>query len=287
MDYPKIDTTVGLYNGKFTDGNPAGGIPASKDPSSWANNVTDELLAILAAASITPNETVSNQVVTAIQELINVNIGTIAGQNANNVAITGGYAFFTGAISTTYNLSGITVTTAKPATECGPMMGWNFGGYSETDIINWSMAGNGGFSFYNLTTAAPAPALLLRLDGSGNLVSTGTLQGGSARYLKEGIRTFEPTLADLAAVPLRAFTWIKDGRADYGAIADEVAVSFPELTSPDENGVPASVNYGALSFLIARGLVDHVERQRATIDDLRARLASIESLIERMVGSAE
>ena len=70
MDYPKIDTTVGLYNGKFTDGNPAGGIPASKDPSSWANNVTDELLAILAAASITPNETVSNQVVTAIQELI-------------------------------------------------------------------------------------------------------------------------------------------------------------------------------------------------------------------------
>lgn len=282
MDYPKIDTTVGLYNGKFTDGNPAGGIPASKDPSSWANNVTDELLAILAAASITPNETVSNQVVTAIQELINVNIGTIAVQNANNVAITGGSAFFTGAISTTYNLSGITVTTAKPATEGGPMMGWNFGGYSETDIINWSMAGNGGISFYNLTSAAPTPALLLRLDGSGNLVATGTVQGGSARYLKDDIRTFEPTLSDLAVIPLRAFKWIKDGRADYGAIADEVANLYPELTSTDENGIPASVNYGALSFLIARGLVDHVMRQRETIEALEQRLTRIEG----MLGSA-
>lgn len=279
MDYPKIDTTVGLYNGKFTDGNPAGGIPASKDPSSWANNVTDELLAILAAASITPNETVSNQVVTAIQELINVNIGTIAVQNANNVAITGGSAFFTGAISTTYNLSGITVTTAKPATEGGPMLGWNFGGYSETDIINWSMSGNGGFSFYNLTTAAPTPALLLRLDGSGNMIATGTVQGGSARYLKDDIRTFEPTLSDLAAIPLRAFTWIKDGRPDYGAIADEVANAYPELTSPDENGVPAAVNYGALSFLIARGLVDHVVRQSETIEALEQRLSSLESLL--------
>lgn len=67
MDYPKSVAGVNLLNGKFTDGDPASGLKASLDPASWANAVTDELLAVITWGGLQPAEGTLNQIQQALQ----------------------------------------------------------------------------------------------------------------------------------------------------------------------------------------------------------------------------
>lgn len=69
MDYPASVANVGLVNGKFANENPSAGIVGSLIPAEWGNAVTDELVAIIKAANLTPSEADSAQVLTAIRIL--------------------------------------------------------------------------------------------------------------------------------------------------------------------------------------------------------------------------
>lgn len=71
MDYPKSDAGARLYNGKFTDGDPVNNIPPSKDSAVYQNMVFDELINVIESANITPNHNSTNQLQTAIQQIIN------------------------------------------------------------------------------------------------------------------------------------------------------------------------------------------------------------------------
>lgn len=70
MDFPKSVPGVGLINGQFIDENMATGQPGSLIPSVWGNSVTHEILNVLAAAGVEPDEHKTNQLAEAISKIV-------------------------------------------------------------------------------------------------------------------------------------------------------------------------------------------------------------------------
>ncbi len=70
MDYPKSVPGVGLVDGKFIDENTTTGQVGSLIPSSWGDAVTDEILAVIQAAGLDPDEHNNAQLVQAIGLLL-------------------------------------------------------------------------------------------------------------------------------------------------------------------------------------------------------------------------
>ncbi|KUR80749.1 hypothetical protein [Novosphingobium sp. FSW06-99] len=90
--------------GYFTNGDPTAGTPPTTISADWLNGIQAELLSILSAASIEPNKTEFNQVLTALRDIfmpINGGFGV-------------GYAWFN---ETGSRVSGTTYTN----TEAGPI----------------------------------------------------------------------------------------------------------------------------------------------------------------------
>ncbi|MBX8622448.1 phage tail protein [Pseudomonas glycinae] len=67
MDYPKSVPSAGLVNGKFIDENPLTGTPGSLIPADWGNSVTQEILSVIKAGDLTPDEKKYDQLLQAIQ----------------------------------------------------------------------------------------------------------------------------------------------------------------------------------------------------------------------------
>lgn len=142
MDYPKSVAGVGLVDGKFVDENATTGQVGSLIPSAWGNAVTDEILAVLAAAGIVPDEAKFNQLALAVQALIGaalVKSNAVVG-SARNVKMT------VAAASTTATLMAdeLVVSAALGG------MAYRLGGFNKT--INLATTGAGGMD----TGAAPA-----------------------------------------------------------------------------------------------------------------------------------
>lgn len=74
MDFPKSVPNIGLVNGRFVDENPATGQPGSLIPSVWGNLVTLEMLSVLSAAGIVPDELKTNQLALAIAKIVSTGV---------------------------------------------------------------------------------------------------------------------------------------------------------------------------------------------------------------------
>lgn len=70
MDFPKSVPGVGLVAGKFIDEDPLAATPGSLIPSAWGNSVTLELLEVIEAAGLTPDEDDNTQLNAAIDQKI-------------------------------------------------------------------------------------------------------------------------------------------------------------------------------------------------------------------------
>lgn len=69
MDYPKSTPGAGLVDGRFVDENPATGQPGSLIPAAWANALMTELLGVIQAAGMAPDEVDHAQLLRAIQTM--------------------------------------------------------------------------------------------------------------------------------------------------------------------------------------------------------------------------
>ncbi|KAF2393102.1 phage tail protein [Pseudomonas frederiksbergensis] len=69
MDFPTKVPSAGLVNGKFVDENPLTGTPGSLIPAAWGNGVTQEIVNVIKAGDLTPDETKFDQLLQAIQSV--------------------------------------------------------------------------------------------------------------------------------------------------------------------------------------------------------------------------
>ena len=70
MDFPTSQPDVGLVGGVFVDENPVTGQPGSRIPASWGNQVTLELKALIESAGLEPSDTENDQVLQALQLIV-------------------------------------------------------------------------------------------------------------------------------------------------------------------------------------------------------------------------
>lgn len=70
MDFPKSVPSVGLVDGKFIDEDAVAGTPGSLIPSAWGNAITLEILSVIEAAGLEPDEETTDQLLQAIDVLV-------------------------------------------------------------------------------------------------------------------------------------------------------------------------------------------------------------------------
>lgn len=69
MDFPISVPSIGLVDGKFVDEDPLGGAPGSLIPAQWGNGITQEVLNVIEAAGLVPDEMNNAQLLAAISLL--------------------------------------------------------------------------------------------------------------------------------------------------------------------------------------------------------------------------
>ncbi|UVK80757.1 hypothetical protein LOY46_14280 [Pseudomonas sichuanensis] len=92
MDYPESLPNAGLVGGKFVDEDPVAGTPGSLIPAAWGNAVTDEIIAVIEAAGLAPDEEDSAQLVKAIRLLQQGAVGGYASDTGVANAYAAAYA---------------------------------------------------------------------------------------------------------------------------------------------------------------------------------------------------
>jgi hypothetical protein len=151
----------------------------------------------------------------------------------------------------------------------GGMLYISQGGATETGFRAISVYTNSGARF--------------AVRGDGTIYSTNTtVQSVSDERFKENIRNLDSGLSKLLQVKPRRFDW-KQGRGTgqknvAGFIAQEIELVFPELVDEFQDGIEDKTLYKSVGYSgLIPTLVKAIQEQQAMINDLKAKVAALES----------
>lgn len=77
----RIDSPGATVDNKFTEGSPTGGVPATVVSATWLNDVQEEIIAVMTSAGISPLPGVQDQLLSALQYLLQHPTGGGSGTN--------------------------------------------------------------------------------------------------------------------------------------------------------------------------------------------------------------
>ena len=188
MDYPKSIPGVGLVNGGFVDENPVAGTPGSLIPAEWGNSVTQEILNAIKAAGLTPDETKTDQLATAIGALVDFT------KLRNTPTTLSGYGIIdaVGRLLAVRQIETVGITVYKPNPRAKRIRvrlvgaGGSGGGCAPVAASNLRIGGGGGSGAYAESLYDVTPQMLagvpVSLGAGGAVGPTMGLGGGGASF---------------------------------------------------------------------------------------------------------
>ena len=102
----------------------------------------------------------------------------------------------------------------------------------------------------------------------GEITASGDITAYSDRALKRNIQTLENGLDKV--MNMRGVTFLKDGKASLGVIAQEVETVIPEVVKQDQYGM-RSVAYGNIVGV----LIEAIKEQQEQIEKLQSEIANL------------
>jgi hypothetical protein len=172
-------------------------------------------------------------------------------------------------------LSGLTSVDA--ATFTGSFVG---SGASLTSIPNSALVGSG-----QITLGASAVALggtITNISGLTSLTATGAITAGSlnatsTKRVKKSIKNLSKKyLAKFKDLQPREYDRKDYVAHEFGFIAEEMALVYPEVVGKDTDGIPSGIDYGKLSTI----LTAKVQEQQVTIEKLQNQMAKVMEVLK-------
>ena len=264
-----------LVNGKFIDENVATGQQGSLIPAAWGNAITDEILTVIRAAGITPNESAVNQLHAAIKAIsggagngLYVPLSHLTDQNPHAQ-----YALRKDVLSVTHTAiqgkdlnafvtPGLHVYAhGNQANVNAPINGPQYGLFEVIDnshsLTQRIFASNGVWTRTWITSAGMAPANWIRLDSQ--------TSAGSVMFFAAGSAPSGWLPANGAAIPRAIYADLfKVFGTSFGAGDGSTTFNLPDLRGEfirgwdGGRGVDANRAFGVVQTDAIRNIVGSV-----------------------------
>ena len=107
----------------------------------------------------------------------------------------------------------------------------------------------------------------------------------SDRRLKKNIRVIKDCISKVKKIRGVNFTWIKDGRKDFGVIAQDIEKVAPFAVHEKDDGYK-TVDYSKLSTLFINAIKEQqqiIEDQQSEIDGLKEQFEDLNEKMEKIL----